>query len=176
MRFTGPPGTLAHAERLAGEILDNDGVEPARDLGDPTLLRSGNVADDAELAVAQYRAAAARGPTTSTDMVGGHPGDFASQKLEIPVPRFAVGSVIGQRGEMIKRIQAESGGARVQFDQADQSPGDRTCFITGTKDMVRVAQRLVLDIIEEQRARGPPGGATGVFWWFYFVVPFLYFI
>lgn len=34
--------------------------------------------------------------------------------LQIPVPRQAVGIVIGKGGEMIKKIQSETG-ARVQF-------------------------------------------------------------
>jgi hypothetical protein len=40
---------------------------------------------------------------------------FKSVKIQMPVPRAAVGSVIGRNGETIKRIQAETG-ARMQFD------------------------------------------------------------
>lgn len=41
------------------------------------------------------------------------------------MPRAAVGVVIGKGGDMIKKIQAETG-ARVQFHQGrDEGPGDR---------------------------------------------------
>lgn len=34
--------------------------------------------------------------------------------LKVPVPRFAVGIVIGRSGEMIKKIQSDTG-VRIQF-------------------------------------------------------------
>lgn len=34
--------------------------------------------------------------------------------LQVPVPRFAVGIVIGRNGEMIKKIQNDTG-VRIQF-------------------------------------------------------------
>lgn len=47
------------------------------------------------------------------------------------VPRAAVGVVIGKGGDMIKKIQAETG-ARVQFQQArEEGPGERRCYLSG---------------------------------------------
>lgn len=47
------------------------------------------------------------------------------------MPRAAVGVVIGKGGDMIKKIQAETG-ARVQFQQArEEGPGERRCYLSG---------------------------------------------
>lgn len=52
------------------------------------------------------------------------------------MPRPAVGVVIGKGGDMIKKIQAETG-ARVQFQQArEEGPGDRRCYLAGTPKQV----------------------------------------
>jgi far upstream element-binding protein len=66
---------------------------------------------------------------------------IASQVKEIPVPRWAVGSVIGRAGETIKRIQIDSG-ARVQFNHdTDMSTDHRICTVSGTSEMVRCGER-----------------------------------
>lgn len=42
-----------------------------------------------------------------------------------------MGVVIGKGGDMIKKIQAETG-ARVQFQQArEEGPGERRCYLSG---------------------------------------------
>lgn len=52
------------------------------------------------------------------------------------VPKPAVGVVIGKGGDMIKKIQAETG-ARVQFQQnRDEGPGDRRCYLSGNPKQV----------------------------------------
>lgn len=66
--------------------------------------------------------------------------------VDIPVPRAAVGIVIGKGGEMIKKIQSESG-AKVQFKQDDGQSEDRLCSITGPPDKVQVAQDMILDLL-----------------------------
>lgn len=38
---------------------------------------------------------------------------------QVPVPRFAVGIVIGRNGEMIKKIQNDTG-VRIQFKPGEQ--------------------------------------------------------
>lgn len=46
------------------------------------------------------------------------------------MPKIAVGVVIGRGGDMIKKIQAETG-ARVQFHQErDDGPGDKRLVVT----------------------------------------------
>lgn len=109
-----------------------------------------------------------------------------TQVKEIPVPRWAVGSVIGRAGETIKRIQIDSG-ARVQFNHdTDMATDHRICTVAGTMDMVRCAERyrlptcgpvtvlfnshlplpsrIVHQIIREAETRGEsdgPGGRRG---------------
>lgn len=52
------------------------------------------------------------------------------------MPKPAVGVVIGKGGDMIKKIQAETG-ARVQFQQnRDEGPGDRRCYLSGNPKQV----------------------------------------
>lgn len=92
---------------------------------------------------------------------------FRSIVLEVKVPRFAVGNVIGRGGETIKRLQAESG-ARVQFEQGDTGPADhRVCTVAGSKEMVAYAEKQIKEIVEEcerrdnERRGGGGGGGMG---------------
>lgn len=56
--------------------------------------------------------------------------------FKVLVPKPAVGVVIGKGGDMIKKIQAETG-ARVQFQQnRDEGPGDRRCYLSGNPKQV----------------------------------------
>lgn len=96
--------------------------------------------------------------------------------MEIPVPRNLVGVVIGKGGEMIKKVQTESG-AKVQFKLDDGEGPDRMCSVTGPPEKVQMAANMIHDLINNamQRQggrgrgrgddrnnhfsdRGPPGG------------------
>lgn len=51
-----------------------------------------------------------------------------------------MGVVIGKGGDMIKKIQAETG-ARVQFQQArEEGPGERRCYLSGKPQNVEQVQ------------------------------------
>lgn len=64
------------------------------------------------------------------------------------MPRAAVGVVIGKGGDMIKKIQGETG-ARVQFQQGrDDGPGDRRCLLTGKPDQVEEARQRIEELID----------------------------
>lgn len=64
------------------------------------------------------------------------------------VPRSAVGVVIGKNGEMIKKIQNETG-ARVQFQQGrDDNPEERMCALTGTMNQIDDARQRIEELIE----------------------------
>lgn len=64
------------------------------------------------------------------------------------MPKTAVGVVIGKGGEMIKKIQGETG-CKLQFIQGKgDGPGDRRCIISGTKQQVEDAKRTIEDLIE----------------------------
>jgi far upstream element-binding protein len=66
----------------------------------------------------------------------------------VAVPRAAVGVVIGKGGDMIKKIQSETG-ARVQFQQGrDDGPGERRCLLTGKPSQVEQARRRIEDLID----------------------------
>lgn len=68
--------------------------------------------------------------------------------IEVSVPRAAVGVVIGKGGDMIKKIQAETG-ARVQFQQVrDDGPGDRRCLLTGKPQHVEMARQRIEELID----------------------------
>lgn len=61
------------------------------------------------------------------------------------MPRAAVGVVIGKGGDMIKKIQAETG-ARVQFQQArEEGPGERSCFLQGNPKQVEQVMKVFLE-------------------------------
>ncbi len=67
---------------------------------------------------------------------------------QVAVPRSAVGVVIGKNGEMIKKIQNETG-ARVQFQQGrDDNPEERMCALTGTMNQIDDARQRIEELIE----------------------------
>lgn len=80
-----------------------------------------------------------------------NPGNGAppgGEQAEVFVPKTAVGVVIGKGGEMIKKIQGETG-CKLQFIQGKgDGPGDRRCIISGTKQQVDDAKRTIEDLIE----------------------------
>ncbi|KAJ8923975.1 hypothetical protein NQ315_006751 [Exocentrus adspersus] len=95
----------------------------------------------------------------NNDFGGGGGGNDS----EVLVPRAAVGVVIGKGGDMIKKIQAETG-ARVQFQQArDEGPGDRRCFLSGNPKQVEQARQRIEELIDSvhQRDNGDGGGGGG---------------
>lgn len=74
-------------------------------------------------------------------------------QAEVFVPKTAVGVVIGKGGEMIKKIQGETG-CKLQFIQGKgDGPGDRRCIISGTKQQVEEAKRTIEDLIESVMVR-----------------------
>lgn len=65
------------------------------------------------------------------------------------VPRVAVGVVIGKGGDMIKKIQDQTG-ARVQFLQAEgDEPVDRVCMLLGNVDQINEAKERVEQLISD---------------------------
>uniref|UniRef100_T1IUR8 K Homology domain-containing protein n=1 Tax=Strigamia maritima TaxID=126957 RepID=T1IUR8_STRMM len=100
----------------------------------------------------------------SSSMNRGGPGGFHRNSMnsneygssqtttqDVTVPRQAVGVVIGKGGDMIKKIQQDSG-ARVQFQQ-DDGPGDRICMLTGSVEQIQKAQTIIHDLINSILAR-----------------------
>ncbi|KAM9720078.1 far upstream element-binding protein 1 isoform 1-T1 [Menidia menidia] len=92
-------------------------------------------------------------------------GEYGSRigggdSLDVPVPRFAVGIVIGRNGEMIKKIQSDTG-VRIQFKPDDGSTPDRIAQIMGPPDQAQHAAEIISDLLRSVQAGGPPGHGGG---------------
>ncbi|ESO85943.1 hypothetical protein LOTGIDRAFT_130231, partial [Lottia gigantea] len=89
-------------------------------------------------------------------MMGGRGGG-----VEIPVPREAVGLVIGKGGEMIKKIQEETD-AKVQFRPDDGQTPERICSITGPPEKVQQAVQQINELLQHTQVQGGfNGGGRG---------------
>uniref|UniRef100_G3PW84 Far upstream element (FUSE) binding protein 1 n=1 Tax=Gasterosteus aculeatus aculeatus TaxID=481459 RepID=G3PW84_GASAC len=84
-------------------------------------------------------------------------GEYGSR---VPVPRFAVGIVIGRNGEMIKKIQNDTG-VRIQFKPDDGSTPERIAQIMGPPDQAQHAAEIISDLLRSVQAGGPPGHGGG---------------
>uniref|UniRef100_A0A672L3Q5 K Homology domain-containing protein n=1 Tax=Sinocyclocheilus grahami TaxID=75366 RepID=A0A672L3Q5_SINGR len=88
-------------------------------------------------------------------------GEYGSRvgggdSLDVPVPRFAVGIVIGRSGEMIKKIQNDTG-VRIQFKPDDGSTPERIAQIMGPPDRAQHAADIITDLLRSVQDGGPPG-------------------
>ncbi|KAK0181264.1 hypothetical protein PV327_003560 [Microctonus hyperodae] len=90
-----------------------------------------------------------------------NPGSANPEGVEVLVPRAAVGVVIGKGGDMIKKIQSETG-ARVQFQQGrEDGPGDRKCLLSGKPQQVEQARQRIQELIDSRRDDRNPMGRSG---------------
>uniref|UniRef100_A0A6Q2Z232 K Homology domain-containing protein n=1 Tax=Esox lucius TaxID=8010 RepID=A0A6Q2Z232_ESOLU len=80
--------------------------------------------------------------------------------LKVAVPRFAVGIVIGRSGEMIKKIQGDSG-VRIQFKPDDGISPERIAQVMGQPDRCQHAVHLINDLIQTAQERDGFGGSGG---------------
>ncbi|GFS26239.1 far upstream element-binding protein 1 [Elysia marginata] len=83
----------------------------------------------------------------------GHMGHGGPNGVDIGVPRQGVGLVIGKGGDMIKKIQTETG-AKVQFKPDDNQTPDRVCSVTGSPDKVQQAIRMIQDLLAKANIIG----------------------
>ncbi|XP_054853571.1 far upstream element-binding protein 3 isoform X2 [Eublepharis macularius] len=76
--------------------------------------------------------------------------DFTSRmgggSIEVSVPRFAVGIVIGRNGEMIKKIQNDAG-VRIQFKPDDGISPERIAQVMGLPDRCQHAAHIINELI-----------------------------
>ncbi|KAK2888245.1 far upstream element-binding protein 3 isoform X1 [Channa argus] len=90
--------------------------------------------------------------------------DFGSKlggsSLDVPVPRFAVGIIIGRNGEMIKKIQNDAG-VRIQFKQDDGVSPDRVAQVMGQLDHCHHAVHLINELVQTAQERDGFGGVMG---------------
>ncbi|XP_057189349.1 far upstream element-binding protein 1 isoform X2 [Triplophysa rosa] len=92
-------------------------------------------------------------------------GEYGSRagggdSLDVPVPRFAVGIVIGRSGEMIKKIQNDTG-VRIQFKPDDGTTPERIAQIMGPQDRAQHAADIISDLLRSVQTGGPPGHGGG---------------
>uniref|UniRef100_A0A8C2KL65 Far upstream element (FUSE) binding protein 3 n=1 Tax=Cyprinus carpio TaxID=7962 RepID=A0A8C2KL65_CYPCA len=81
--------------------------------------------------------------------------------IDVAVPRFAVGIVIGRNGEMIKKIQNDAG-VRIQFKPDDGISPDRIAQVMGQPDRCQHAVHLINDLVQTERdGFGGPVGPRG---------------
>ncbi|CAH2316011.1 far upstream element-binding 3 isoform X3 [Pelobates cultripes] len=76
--------------------------------------------------------------------------DFSSRmgggSIEVSVPRFAVGIVIGRNGEMIKKIQNDAG-VRIQFKPDDGISPERVAQVMGLPERCQHAAHIINELI-----------------------------
>ncbi|XP_059913920.1 far upstream element-binding protein 1-like isoform X3 [Gadus macrocephalus] len=66
--------------------------------------------------------------------------------IEVPVPRFRVGTVIGSKGQTIKMIQSDTG-VRIQFKQDDGTTPERIAQIMGPPEQAQKAADIIAEIL-----------------------------
>uniref|UniRef100_A0A8C7YQJ1 Far upstream element (FUSE) binding protein 3 n=1 Tax=Oryzias sinensis TaxID=183150 RepID=A0A8C7YQJ1_9TELE len=72
--------------------------------------------------------------------------------LDVVVPRFAVGIIIGRNGEMIKKIQNDAG-VRIQFKQDDGISPDRVAQVMGQPEHCHHAVHLINELVQTAQER-----------------------
>ncbi|CAL8320081.1 unnamed protein product [Lota lota] len=77
---------------------------------------------------------------------------LGGNSLDVAVPRFAVGIIIGRNGEMIKKIQNDTG-VRIQFKQDDGVSTDRVAQVTGQPNQCQLAIHLIHELVHTAQER-----------------------
>uniref|UniRef100_A0A7N9ATH8 Far upstream element (FUSE) binding protein 3 n=1 Tax=Mastacembelus armatus TaxID=205130 RepID=A0A7N9ATH8_9TELE len=85
---------------------------------------------------------------------------FSEFLVQVAVPRFAVGIIIGRNGEMIKKIQNDAG-VRIQFKQDDGVSPDRVAQVMGQPDHCHHAVHLIQELVQTAQERDGFGGIMG---------------
>lgn len=140
LRISGDPQKVEHAKQLVYELIEDKGNQGQQQQGGPRGGGGGG------------------GYNRNNHQDQGNSYGSGDQ-IEVFVPKVAVGVVIGKGGDMIKKIQAETG-CRLQFLQTKtEGPGDRRCILQGTKQQVDDGRRMIEDLIDSViRRNGGEGG------------------
>lgn len=131
LRISGDPQKVEHAKQLVYELIEDKGNSQQQQNQGPRGGGGGN------------------GGYNNRNNQQDHGNNFGGgDSIEVFVPKVAVGVVIGKGGDMIKKIQAETG-CRLQFLQTKtEGPGDRRCILQGTKQQVDDGRRMIEDLID----------------------------
>ena len=153
LRISGDPDKVAHAKQLVFDLIQDKG-EPGNTRGGGSSGggNSGNGGfNNRHQDRSEHGSQGGGGGGYGGPPHGGPP--HGGDSMEIFVPKLSVGVVIGKGGEMIKKIQAETG-CRLQFVQTkNDGPGDRVCIIQGSKQQVDDGKRMIEDLIENVMRR-----------------------
>ncbi|XP_078082493.1 far upstream element-binding protein 3 isoform X14 [Mustelus asterias] len=85
---------------------------------------------------------------------------MGGNSVDVAVPRFAVGIVIGRNGEMIKKIQNDAG-VRIQFKPDDGIMPDRIAQVMGPPDRCQHASHMINELIHTAQERDGQSGFGG---------------
>ncbi|XP_076376137.1 P-element somatic inhibitor [Megalopta genalis] len=130
LRITGDPQKVEYAKQLVYELIAEKEMQMFH-RGARGSERSGNYSNESSF----------------------NHGSGTTDGVEVLVPRAAVGVVIGKGGDMIKKIQAETG-ARVQFQQGrEDGPGDRKCILSGKHQAVEQVRQRIQELIDSVMRR-----------------------
>ncbi|WVZ20649.1 hypothetical protein V8G54_007971 [Vigna mungo] len=94
-------------------------------------------------------------PTSGFDSYVSYSHQGTSKKIDIPNGR--VGVIIGKSGETIKYLQLQSG-AKIQVTRdmdADPNSATRTVELMGTPEAIASAEKLINEVLAENRLRNP---------------------
>lgn len=148
LRISGDPQKVEHAKQLVYELIEDKGnpQQQSNNRGGGGNYNNRNQDHGGHGGGGGYNGGGAGG------------GD----QIEVFVPKAAVGVVIGKGGDMIKKIQADTG-CRLQFLQTkNEGPGDRRCILQGSKQQVDDGKRMIEDLIDSvMRRNGGEGGGNG---------------
>ncbi|PZC74648.1 hypothetical protein B5X24_HaOG207367 [Helicoverpa armigera] len=169
LRISGDPAKVEHAKQLVYELLADKDMQQGGGQRQPQYDDSYPGHDQGNgLATNATEGGGQRQPQYDDSYPGHDQGNgLATNATEVLVPKVAVGIVIGRGGDMIKKIQAETG-CRVQFHQErDDGPGDKRCYLQGKPHQVDQARQMIEDLIssvnrreQEVRSGRGRGGST----------------
>uniref|UniRef100_A0A4W3I027 Far upstream element (FUSE) binding protein 1 n=1 Tax=Callorhinchus milii TaxID=7868 RepID=A0A4W3I027_CALMI len=150
--------TIKHLQERAGVkmVMIQDGPQPTgtdkplRITGDPYKVQQAK-----EMVMDLIRDRDQGGFRETRNEYGSRLGG-SNEGLDVPVPRFAVGIVIGRNGEMIKKIQNDAG-VRIQFKPDDGTTPERIAQIIGPPDRCQHAAEILTDLLRSVEAGMPPG-------------------
>jgi far upstream element-binding protein len=141
LRISGDPAKVEHAKQLVFELIGGDQTPNPRAGGGGGGFNNRGGGGGNNMAP--------RGQQEHNPNYGyGNGGGPHNESIELFVPKIAVGVVIGKGGDMIKKIQAETG-CKLQFIQQskNEEQGDRRCMVSGTKQQVDDGKRMIEDLI-----------------------------
>ncbi|KAL1456726.1 hypothetical protein WDU94_001430 [Cyamophila willieti] len=147
LRISGEPQKVEHAKNLVYELIAEKESQNYNNRGGGNRDRRSN---DNFGNMREF------GSENGDGRMGGDSG-----QMEVCVPKAAVGVVIGKGGDMIKKLQNETG-ARVQFVQMrEDDPSDRRCMLSGSPDQVQEARARIEELIDSVMRDSESGRGRG---------------